>query len=67
MYIIRLALLMLLATPLYLAAQDKAAGDEAKPASAPNTLTAAQQQAVQQAMSAAEKMGANPHSRSSRA
>jgi hypothetical protein len=57
MFIIRLALLMLLATPLYLAAQDKAAGDGAKPAPAPNTLTAAQQQAVQQALESTESAG----------
>jgi hypothetical protein len=51
---IRLAQLMLIATPLYLAAQ---AQDTAKPAPAPNTLTEAQQQAVQQALQAAESAG----------
>lgn len=50
MFTIRLALSICLAAPLYLAAQDKAA-----PAS--NTLTAAQQQAVQQAMQAADNAG----------
>jgi Spy/CpxP family protein refolding chaperone len=55
MFTIRLTLLMLLATPLYLAAQDKPA--EAKPAPAPNALTGAQQQALQQAVQAAESAG----------
>ena len=55
MFTIRLALFLLLATPLYLAAQDKP--DQAKPAPAPNTLTAAQQQALQQALQAAESAG----------
>jgi hypothetical protein len=55
MFTIRLALLMLLTTPLYLAAQDKPA--EAKPAPVPNTLTGAQQQAFQQALQAAESAG----------
>lgn len=55
MFTIRLALSMLLALPLYLAAQDKP--DQSKPAPAPNTLTAAQQQAVQQALQAAESTG----------
>jgi hypothetical protein len=57
MFTIRLTLVMLLAMPLYLAAQDKAAQDQAKPAPAPNTLTGAQQQAVQQALQAAEGAG----------
>jgi|ERR1700677_2149933 hypothetical protein len=49
---IRLALLILLAAPLYLAAQDKPS-----PAPTPNTLTAAQQQALQQALQAVETAG----------
>jgi spore germination cell wall hydrolase CwlJ-like protein len=59
MFIIRLALLMLLATPLYLAAQKPAEAKpaEAKPAPGPNTLTGAQQQALQQALQAAESAG----------
>jgi hypothetical protein len=49
-----LILLILLATPLYLAAQ---AQDKDKPAPAPTTLTEAQQQALQQALQAAESAG----------
>jgi hypothetical protein len=49
---IRLAQLMLIATPLYLVAQDNA-----KTAPAPTTLTAAQQQSIQQTLQAAENAG----------
>src|SRR5271155_4435095 len=52
---IRLAQLILLATPLYLAAQTPQ--DKPVPAPAPSTLTQAQQQAVQQALQAAESAG----------